>query len=130
MCTWRAARDLVKVHVLAQRLAARVHLQDGDAALHATKLGRLTTTATAFSLLLSAARCQSHAIACRSCRAGLAALPADAKGAGVHEVVTCTSGRSTVTCRSKRPGRSSAWSSTSGLFVAAMTMTPVLPCAL
>mmetsp|Transcript_11029 Transcript_11029/g.45787 ORF Transcript_11029/g.45787 Transcript_11029/m.45787 type:complete len:422 (+) Transcript_11029:556-1821(+) len=39
----------------------------------------------------------------------------------------CTSGRSTVTWRSKRPGRSSAESSTSGRLVAASTMTPVLP---
>mmetsp|Transcript_9700 Transcript_9700/g.16640 ORF Transcript_9700/g.16640 Transcript_9700/m.16640 type:complete len:482 (+) Transcript_9700:983-2428(+) len=39
----------------------------------------------------------------------------------------CTSGRSTVTWRSKRPGRRSAWSSTSGLLVAASTITPVLP---
>mmetsp|Transcript_5745 Transcript_5745/g.18876 ORF Transcript_5745/g.18876 Transcript_5745/m.18876 type:complete len:252 (+) Transcript_5745:1209-1964(+) len=38
-----------------------------------------------------------------------------------------TSGRSTVTWRSKRPGRRSAESRTSGLFVAASTMTPVLP---
>mmetsp|Transcript_9561 Transcript_9561/g.38733 ORF Transcript_9561/g.38733 Transcript_9561/m.38733 type:complete len:314 (+) Transcript_9561:797-1738(+) len=38
-----------------------------------------------------------------------------------------TSGRSTVTWRSKRPGRSSAESRTSGRFVAARTMTPVLP---
>ena len=33
------------------------------------------------------------------------------------------SGRSNVTRRSNRPGRRSAWSSTSGLFVAAMTIT-------
>mmetsp|Transcript_13670 Transcript_13670/g.38718 ORF Transcript_13670/g.38718 Transcript_13670/m.38718 type:complete len:295 (+) Transcript_13670:912-1796(+) len=39
----------------------------------------------------------------------------------------CTSGRSTVTWRSKRPGRRRAESSTSGLLVAASTMTPVLP---
>mmetsp|Transcript_16699 Transcript_16699/g.40958 ORF Transcript_16699/g.40958 Transcript_16699/m.40958 type:complete len:426 (+) Transcript_16699:849-2126(+) len=38
-----------------------------------------------------------------------------------------TSGRSTVTWRSKRPGRSSALSSTSGRLVAASTITPVLP---
>mmetsp|Transcript_1927 Transcript_1927/g.7068 ORF Transcript_1927/g.7068 Transcript_1927/m.7068 type:complete len:303 (+) Transcript_1927:778-1686(+) len=38
-----------------------------------------------------------------------------------------TSGRSTVTCRSKRPGRRSALSSTSGRFVAASTMTPLFP---
>mmetsp|Transcript_18454 Transcript_18454/g.46692 ORF Transcript_18454/g.46692 Transcript_18454/m.46692 type:complete len:438 (-) Transcript_18454:390-1703(-) len=37
------------------------------------------------------------------------------------------SGTSTDTWRSKRPGRSSAESSTSGRFVAASTMTPVLP---
>lgn len=36
----------------------------------------------------------------------------------------CTSGLSTVTCLSKRPGRSRAWSSTSGLLVAASTITP------
>mmetsp|Transcript_6931 Transcript_6931/g.28423 ORF Transcript_6931/g.28423 Transcript_6931/m.28423 type:complete len:252 (-) Transcript_6931:285-1040(-) len=38
-----------------------------------------------------------------------------------------TSGRSTVTWRSKRPGRRSALSSTSGRLVAASTITPVLP---
>mmetsp|Transcript_6524 Transcript_6524/g.18032 ORF Transcript_6524/g.18032 Transcript_6524/m.18032 type:complete len:244 (-) Transcript_6524:1189-1920(-) len=38
-----------------------------------------------------------------------------------------TSGLSTVTWRSKRPGRSRAESRTSGLLVAASTMTPVLP---
>merc|ERR1719181_752070 len=37
------------------------------------------------------------------------------------------SGRSTVTWRSKRPGRSRALSSTSGRLVAASTITPVLP---
>ena len=37
-----------------------------------------------------------------------------------------TSGLGTVTWRSKRPGRTSAWSSDSGKFVAAMTMTPSL----
>ena len=36
------------------------------------------------------------------------------------------SGRSRITCRSKRPGRSSAGSRTSGRLVAAMTMTLVL----
>ena len=36
------------------------------------------------------------------------------------------SGRSTTTCRSKRPGRTRAGSSTSGRFVAAMMMTPLL----
>ena len=35
------------------------------------------------------------------------------------------SGGCTATRRSKRPGRSSAWSSTSGRFVAAITITPV-----
>mmetsp|Transcript_6263 Transcript_6263/g.16218 ORF Transcript_6263/g.16218 Transcript_6263/m.16218 type:complete len:261 (+) Transcript_6263:740-1522(+) len=39
----------------------------------------------------------------------------------------CTSGRSTVTCLSNRPGRRSAESSTSGRFVAASTITPELP---
>mmetsp|Transcript_98 Transcript_98/g.207 ORF Transcript_98/g.207 Transcript_98/m.207 type:complete len:305 (-) Transcript_98:719-1633(-) len=39
----------------------------------------------------------------------------------------CTSGLSTVTCRSNRPGRSRAESSTSARLVAASTMTPVLP---
>merc|ERR1719407_188798 len=39
----------------------------------------------------------------------------------------CLSGRSTGTRRSKRPGRSSAESSTSPRFVAAMTITPELP---
>ena len=38
-----------------------------------------------------------------------------------------TSGSGTTTWRSKRPGRSSAGSSTSGRLVAAMTMTPSLP---
>mmetsp|Transcript_11409 Transcript_11409/g.38908 ORF Transcript_11409/g.38908 Transcript_11409/m.38908 type:complete len:227 (+) Transcript_11409:1258-1938(+) len=38
-----------------------------------------------------------------------------------------TSGRSTGTRRSKRPGRVSAWSSTSARLVAAMTMTPRFP---
>ena len=36
------------------------------------------------------------------------------------------SGRSTTTWRSKRPARSSAWSSTSGRLVAAMIMTPAV----
>src|SRR6266478_2819734 len=39
------------------------------------------------------------------------------------------SGSGTTTCRSKRPGRSSAGSSTSGRLVAAMTITPVVAAA-
>mmetsp|Transcript_42820 Transcript_42820/g.102056 ORF Transcript_42820/g.102056 Transcript_42820/m.102056 type:complete len:346 (-) Transcript_42820:706-1743(-) len=39
----------------------------------------------------------------------------------------CTSGRPTVTRRSKRPGRSKAWSKMSARLVAATTMTPLLP---
>ena len=41
-------------------------------------------------------------------------------------VLPCTSGGSTWICRSKRPGRTRAWSKMSARFVAAMTTTPLL----
>ena len=46
---------------------------------------------------------------------------------GATSVALMKSGSGTTTCRSKRPGRNSAGSSTSGRLVAATTITPAVP---
>ena len=122
-------RNLLKVDVLAQGLAAGVHLclgaADGGRGVRIRGWDEGGSGSDGFTQSAHPAASKPPAATHRHHK------PQRPIGhpARTLRMATrpCTSGRSTVIWRSKRPGRSSAESSTSGRLVAASTMTPVLP---